>query len=142
MRLASDADLAAQSTLSMQAVVLGLNEPFTPLTSRCHDKAGGDAEMAAACEAIALRMIDRSDGLMSMAIGASIHKQVTGDATRLDEVHRQMHEFSARLAQKDSTTPCVSEHEVLERFRQIGEHGEVALMRELARAAPGRSPAP
>ena len=69
--------------------------------------------MAAACDAIALRMIDRSDALVSMAIGGSIHKQVTGDASDWTSPSADARSQRA-LAQKDSTTPCVSEHEVLQ----------------------------
>ncbi len=138
VRAPSDADLAAQSSLAMQAIPLDLGAPFTVLTSRCRSKAGGDSQMAAACDAIAGRMIDHADSFLTRAVGGSIHKQVTGDGTRLDDIHQETSAYGQLWSAQVDEAPCSGERQMLRRMVQIGEHGEVALMREELKAQKPR----
>lgn len=131
LRLPSDADLAAQAELSMRAIPLGPLPPFQPLTLHCRDKAGGDAAMAATCETIATMLFDHSDALLARAIGGSIHKQLTGDASRLDQAHRESGAAGRRWAAEMVTTPCATERQVLKHMVRVGTVGEVAWMKEV-----------
>ena len=139
VRLASDADLAAQLTLAQQAIPLELGPPYPPLTSRCSNQAGGDSAMAAACDLIASRMMDGTDSIMSRAVGGSIHKLATGDASLLDKIHREMGDYGKRMgAQLDDEMSCSNERKMLRHFAQVGEHGEVALMKDVSTASTPR----
>ena len=106
-------------------------------------EAGRDARVESlafyACDgAMARQPADQQqDGLLPLAIGGSIHKQVTGDATRLDAIHREVHDFGERWGAQDES-PCSSERQLLQRMVQIGEHGEIALMRSEPKRATSR----
>lgn len=132
VRLATDADLAAQASLAMQAIGFALWPSYSPLTSRCRDKAGGDPQMAATCDAIANRMMESTDSFMTRAVGGSIHKQATGDASRLDKIHREISDYGKRMSAQLDEAPCSGERQTLRHLVQVGERGEVALARESA----------
>jgi hypothetical protein len=137
VRLAGESDQAAQVDLATQALLQqALLPPYQALSSRCHDRAGGDAAMAAACEHIADVMMARSDTLMARSVGASLHELATGDATRLDEVHRQAGELGRRLAvpiEADDASTCESGRRLLRHFDLVAKVGELeASKREIA----------
>ena len=135
VHLASDADLAAQAMLAQLAMPLELGSPYSSLTSRCRSQAGGDPAMAVTCDAIANQMMEHTDGLMTRAVGGSIHKLATGDASRLDEIHREMGDYGKRWAEQADEAPCSSERQILRHMVQVGERGEVALMKQAADVA-------
>ena len=132
VRLATDADLAAQASLALQAIAFAPWPSYSPLTSRCRDKAGGDPQMAATCDAIANRMMEFTDSLMTRAVGGSIHKLATGDASRLDKIHREISDYGKRVSAQRDEAPCSGERQTLRHLVQVGERGEVALARESA----------
>lgn len=136
VRVPSDADLAAQFTLAVQANGMEF-APFHAVTSRCLNKGGGDLDMAASCHAIAAHMLDDADSFIVQAIGGSIRKQVTGDGARLEQVRRDMRAFGQRWAEQSDEAPCGVERQMLRRLVEVGRHGEVALMKEeLKRLTP------
>jgi hypothetical protein len=130
VRVQSDADLAAQMSLSMQGLAMSLDSPFQALTARCRDKAGGDPVRAATCDTISDVMFDHSDTLIARAIGGSIHKQLTGDSTRLDQAHQEVRAAGQHWAAATGFSPCGLERDVLKRFVRMGALGEVAAMKE------------
>lgn len=139
LRVSSEDDVSAQLSLAAQAELFDLGEPFRALTFRCHDKADGDADMAAACNAIAAVMFDHSDSQLARAIGGSIHKQVTGDPTWLDRAHHEVHDYGELVGpQLNGPSECANARSVLKHWVRMGERGEVALMRESIAASAVR----
>ena len=130
-----DADLAAQSIATMQAT-MPLSAPPQPLTQRCRDHAGGDADLAATCARIAALMYEHSDTVIWRNIGGSLHRLVCGDASWLDRAHHEEGQVGASMmpAASDSA-PCGAQREGLKYFVRLDKVGELALMREKLRAA-------
>jgi len=138
---ASDDDLAGQTVLVMQAVPFQLWPPFSGITIRCKDKAGGDAAMVATCEHVADVLFDHSDGMMPRAVGASIHKLATGDGTRLDRAHAEhkalAEKWGTQVAEEADSPTCEHARHFLRHFILVGKVGEVEAMNQeiAARAA-------
>lgn len=130
LQVASDADLYAQSSLAMQATVLYRNPPYQPLTTRCRDRAGGDQDRAATCEAIGEVLFNHSDTMLTRAIGGSIHRLATGDPSRLEQAHREQRAFAEYWKPATGFSPCEDERHVLKRYVRIGTIGELAMMKE------------
>ncbi len=129
-----NADVAAQSMAVMQA--LGTpTAPFSPLTARCRNGAGGDAGLAATCSRIAELMVEHSDSIIGLNVGGSIHKLVTGDASWLDRAHQEEHQAGVYAPTTKSSEPCSGERQAFKDFVRLDKVGEVALMREKLRAA-------
>ncbi len=126
----SDADLYAQANLAMQATVLYRNPPYQSLTARCRDKAGGDMDRAAACEAVGDVLFNHSDTMLARAIGGSIHRLATGDPSRLDQAHREQRAFAEHWQPATGFSPCEDERHMLKLFVRIGAIGELAMMKE------------
>lgn len=130
----SDDDLAGKTFLVMQAVPFQLWPPFTGLTLRCKDKAGGDAAMAATCEHVADVLFDHSDGLLPRAVGASIHKLATGDATRVDQALTErkalVGKWGQQLADDADSPACEHARRLLRHFVLVGKVGEVEAMKQ------------
>jgi hypothetical protein len=130
-----DVDTTAQSMATMQALAM-LSAPFSALTSRCRNRAGGDADLAATCSRIAEVMYEHSDSIIGRNIGGSLHKQVTGDASWLDRAHQEEREVGGSLLPTAAdSTPCGSQRQMFKNFVRLDKVGEVALMREKLRAA-------
>lgn len=130
LQIASDADLYAQSILSMQAAVLYRNPPFQAVTSRCRDGAAGDKDRAAVCESVGEVLFDHADTLLTRAIGGSIHRLATGDPSRLDQAHREQRAFAEHWKPATGFSPCKDEREVLKSFVRVGTIGELAMLKE------------
>ena len=135
----SDADLAGQTSLAIQALAFELMPSVTGVVLRCKDKAGGDTVMVATCMRIAGVMMDHSDTMMARNVGGSVHKLATGDATRLDEIHKEAAGLGEQRAALTADTPMVEEHscvasrKLLAQFALIAQVGEVeALKQEIA----------
>lgn len=133
LRLA-DADLAAQSTATMQAMAI-LPPSAMRVTTRCRDRAGGDAELASTCSRIAELLYDHSDSLLWHAIGGSVHKLVTGDASWLDRAHRQQRAMGPAQSGAVDDTPCGAQRSFLKHIVRMDAIGEVKLAQEAQRAA-------
>ena len=91
-----DVDTAAQSMAVMQSLAT-LPAPFQALTTRCRNRAGGDAELASTCSRIAELMYEHSDSIIGRNIGGSLHRLVTGDASWLDRAHREEHQVGGSM---------------------------------------------
>ena len=130
VKLPTDADLAGQADLAVQAIGVNGLPPYAPLTTRCRDKAGGDAELATLCDTIGDLMFEHADALTTRAIGASLHKLATGDASRLDQVHREQQERAAHWSPGTGFSPCGATRTLLQRFVRIGQVGEVVAAKE------------
>ena len=141
LKVASDADLAAQALLSMRAMSLAEFAPSSALIARCRNKAGGEAEMAATCETISEAMFDHSDTFISRNIGASLHKLTTGDGSLLEQAHREEGAVGRRWAAAMDGSPCSADRGLLRQMIRLGAQGEVALMKqELKTATPVMQP--
>ena len=135
LQLPSDADLAAQVDVTMQAVGASGFAPFSDLTRHCRDKAGGDREVGQLCEQIGGLLFDHADTMIGRALGGAVHKLATGDASWLDRAHREQTALG-RYAQPDAVPgPCGSERTLLRDFVHRGAVGELAAMRERASAS-------
>ena len=135
LRLPGDADLAAQMVAAEKALPMSM-PLFHALTGRCRDRAGGDADRAATCARIAETLFERSDSLLSRAIGGSVHKQLTGDAAWLDRAHKEQHAFGDHVAATVvDTSPCGAARAGLKYFVRLGAVGEMALLKESLHAA-------
>lgn len=84
----ADADLAAQTLALIQGLAMPL-PPVSPLTKQCQDRAPDDRELASICLRIDELLYEHSDSFLWRAIGGSIHKTMTGDASWLDRAHRE-----------------------------------------------------
>ncbi len=82
-----EADLAAQTSATMQALAI-TPPPASPLTTRCRDRAAGDPDLASTCSRIAKLFYEHSDSFLWRALGGSLHKLVSGDASWLNRAHR------------------------------------------------------
>ena len=135
LRLTAEADLAAQTVASMKA--LGVAWPtFQALTSRCRNRAGGNADRAATCARIAEMLFEHSDAMLARAIGGSVHRQLTGDAAWLDRAHaEQRHAADRRAAAVVDSSPCGAAHDILKDFIRLDATGELQLIKEALRAA-------
>ena len=135
LQLPTDADLAAQLNATTKAFGFSM-PPFQALTTRCRDRAGGDAALAATCSGIAGTLFEHSDSFLSRAIGGSVHKQLTGDATWLDRAHQDVRLVGERLAAAATDpSPCGSSRDALKRFVHLGAVGETALIKEVSHGA-------
>jgi hypothetical protein len=130
LQVASDADLYAQSNLAMQATTLYRSPPYQPLTARCRDRAGGDQDRAAGCEAIGEVLFDHSDTMLTRAIGGSIHRLATGDSSRLDLAHQEQRALGEHWTAATGFSPCGAMRQMLKRFVRVGKIGELAAMKE------------
>jgi hypothetical protein len=136
LRMPGDADLAGQSFLATKALAFELWPPFSGVTQRCRDQAGGDAAMVAICERIADVLFDHSDGLMPRNVGASIHKLATGDASRLDQAHGEVKELGAlhetlnRQEPPADASTCEAPRRFLRRLVLIAKVGESEAVRQ------------
>lgn len=136
LQLPDDADFAGQAVLAMQALPFELWPSFSGVTQRCKDKAGGDAAMAAACERIAGVLFDHADGLLPRAVGGSIHKLATGDATRLEQAHKEAKDIGQQWATLNADTPgaeaspCDASRKLMRHFVLVGKVGEAEAMRQ------------
>jgi len=130
MKLLSDADLAGQADLAVQAVGINGSPPYAPLTQRCRDQAGGDRELAQLCDAISDVMFDHSDGLMTRAVGGSLHRLATGDPSRLEQAHREQQERAAHWSPGTGFSPCGATRAMMQRFVRVGQIGEAATVKE------------
>ena len=130
LQVASDADLAAQTYLVMQAVPLAMGQPFQAVTARCRDRAGGDQDRAAVCESIGEVLFNHSDSILSRAVGGSIHRLATGDPSRLDEAHKEQRALGEHWKPATGFSPCEDERKMLKHFVRIGSIGELAAMKE------------
>jgi hypothetical protein len=130
VKLMSDADLAGQADLAVQAIGVNGSQPYGPLTQRCRDQAAGDRELAVLCDAISDVMFDRSDGLITRAIGGSLHKLATGDPSRLDQAHREQQERSSHWSPNTGFSPCGATRAMMQRFVRVGQVGEAAAAKE------------
>ena len=126
----SDADLAGQADLAVQAIGVNGSQPYAPLTQRCRDQAGGDRELATLCDAISDVMFDHSDGLMTRAVGGSLHKLATGDPSRLDQAHREQQERASHWSPNTGFSPCGATRAMMQRFVRVGQVGEAAAAKE------------
>lgn len=126
----SDADLAGQADLAVQAIGINGSQPYGPLTQRCRDQAAGDREQAALCDAISDVMFDHSDGLMTRAVGGSLHKLATGDPSRLDQAHREQQQRASHWSPNTGFSPCGATRAMLQRFVRVGQVGEAAAVKE------------
>ena len=135
LQLPSDSDLAAQTVASMKALSYSL-PGFQSLTSRCRDRAGGDADRAATCARIAQMLFEHSDGLLPRAIGGSVHRLLTGDAAWLDRAHDDIRlvgdHFAATVV---DTSPCGAARDTLQYFIRVGAVGELGFAKEARHAA-------
>jgi hypothetical protein len=125
-----DADLAAQQTLLVQAVGMFDFSPYSTLTVRCRDRAGGDQDRAAVCESIGEVLFNHSNTMIARAIGGSIHRLATGDPSRLDQAHREQRAYADHWKPATGFSPCEDERQMLKRFVRIGTIGELAVMKE------------
>jgi hypothetical protein len=132
-----DADLAAQTALAMQAFGMPTAPPFSVLTRRCRDRAGGDDDLAHGCDEVARVLFDLSDSLIVRAIGGSLHKLATGDPGWLEKSHRERAALEAlpQPASVSVSTPCGAERAALRYFVRAGEIGEVAALKERTAAS-------
>ncbi len=133
LRLA-DADLAAQADATMQALAVS-PPPALPLTTHCRDRAAGDPDVASTCSRIAGLLYEHSDSRLWHAIGGSLHKRVTGDASWLDRAHREQHAMGPAPSGASSSTPCGAQRDFLERIVRMDAVGELKLAQEARRAA-------
>ncbi len=130
----ADADLTAQSMAVTQA--LGVESPpASPLTTRCRERAGGDADLASSCSRIAAVFYDHSDSLLWHAIGGSLHKLVTGDPSWLDRAHREQRSMGSAQSGAVDDTPCGAQRSLLRHIVRMDAIGELKLVREARRAA-------
>jgi hypothetical protein len=130
----ADADLAAQSSALVQAI--GIEPPpAAPLTTRCHDGAGGDAALASTCSRIAELLYDHSDSLLWHAIGGSVHKLATGDPSWLDRAHREQRSTTPAQPAAVNDTPCGAQRGFLKRIVRMDAVGQLKLAQEARRAA-------
>ncbi|MFL6625974.1 MAG: hypothetical protein ACJ8G1_05940 [Vitreoscilla sp.] len=120
-----DADLAAQSMSAEKALGLGL-VPFHALTNRCRDFGGGDQAMAATCDRIAAVFHEHSDSYTGRAIGGSLHKLATGDATWLDRAHQEQHERAGFAVPQPDGRPCGAQRALLALFIRMNDMGEMS----------------
>jgi hypothetical protein len=130
LQVPTDADLTGQGVLAVQALGFEMMPSFAPLAQRCQDKAGGDAEMAVTCETIADVLFDHSDGFLTRSMGGAIHRQVTGDSSRLDQVRREQRAYGEHWKPATGFSPCEDERQTLKRIVRIGTIGELAMMKE------------
>ena len=131
----ADADLAAQSTATMQALGSASPPPASPLTTRCRDRAGGDADLASTCSRIAELLYEHSDSLRWHAIGGSLHKLATGDASWLDRAHRDRRQVGTVTTTAVDDTPCGAQREFLKKIVRMDSVGELKLAQQARRAA-------
>ncbi len=130
-----DADTTAQSMATMQALATP-PAPFYALTTRCRNRAGGDADLAATCSRIAEVMYEHSDSIIGLNIGGSLHKLVTGDASWLDRAHADEHQVGGSLLPAAAeSAPCGSQRQMFRNLVRLDKVGEVALIRQALRAA-------
>jgi len=130
LQVPSDADLAGQGNLAMQAVSLNGFPPFFALTARCRDKAGGDPDRVGLCENIGEILFNHSDSLLTRAVGGSIHRLATGDSSRLDQAHQEQRALGEHWTAATGFSPCGAMRQMLKRFVRIGKIGELAAMKE------------
>ena len=138
LQASSDADLAAQVDLTMRASGTSGFAPFSELTLRCRDKAGGDADTAQLCEQIAGLLFDHSDTLLSRAMGGTVHKVATCDASWLDRAHREQAALRRSAPPQAAAGPCGAERALLRDVVHRGAIGELAARREQAGASAAR----
>jgi hypothetical protein len=129
-----DADLAAQSTATVQALTLW-SAPASALTSRCRNHAGGDAALEATCSRIAALFYDHSDSVLWRNLGGALHRLLTDDASWLDRSHQEQRQASALVVPASDSAPCGTQRAQLRYFVRVDKIGEVALFREALRAA-------
>ncbi len=130
----ADADLAAQSTAMVQA--LGVEPPpASPLTTRCRERAAGDADLASTCSHIAELLYDHSDSLLWHDIGGSLHKLLTGDASWLERAHREQRSMGTAQPDAADGTPCGAQRSFLKHIVRMDAIGELKLVQETRRAA-------
>ena len=130
VKVMSDADLAGQADLAVQAIGVYASQPYGALTQRCRDKAGGDRELGGLCDDIGAVMFDHSDALITRAIGGSIHKLATGDSSWLDQAHREQQERARHWSPGTGFSPCGAARAMMQRFVRIGQVGEAAAAEE------------
>ena len=138
LQVPDDADLAAQVDLTMRAVGVGGFVPLTEVTQRCRDKAGGDRDLAQLCDQIAILLFDHADTQHARAIGGSVHKLATGDASWLDRAHREQSALAASGSALAASGPCGSERALLRDVVHRGQVGELAALRERAGVSAAR----
>jgi len=132
LKMPVEADLAGQSDLVGRAMGMSFSAPFSAITQRCRNNAG-DLAVIAQCEAISRLLFDHSDAPLTRAIGGSIHRLATGDASRLDQAHREMHELAERsVAVNDDadTTVCEGARRLFRHFVRADQIGEVPAIKE------------
>ncbi len=136
LRLA-DADLAAQSAAVTQA--LGVEPPpASPLTTHCRDRAAGDADLASTCARLAELLYHHADSVLWHAIGGSLHKLLTGDASWLDRAHREQRPAGPIRPGAVDGTPCGAQRGFLQHVVRMDAIGELRLAREARHAASAR----
>jgi hypothetical protein len=90
--------------------------------------------MVATCEHVADVLFDHSDGMMPRAVGASIHKLATGDATRVDQALTErkalIGKWGQQLADDADSPTCEHARRLLRHFILVGKLGEVEAMKQ------------
>lgn len=136
-------DLAAQkdaALIAMSNAYFVAFPAYSDLTQRCKGAALDDPVRVDECTRIAKLMFDHSDGFLAQAIGGSLHRLVTGDASWLERAHQDQHLAVAQYSGDDESVPCARERQLLNHFVHLGDVGEMGLLRE-ARAAAGSASA-
>lgn len=129
-----DVDLAAQTMAAMRSIAL-MQPPFQAVTSRCRNQGGGDPALAATCDRIAAAFYEHSNTFMGRAIGGSLHRLATGDATWLDRAHKELRELAGFAMPEGDGTPCSLHRALLARFVEIDKLGERLGARKAASGA-------
>lgn len=138
LRMASDADLAAQVDLAMRAMSMSPMPSWGAVVQRCRDGAGGDHELAQRCDAIGAAMFDHSDTLIARALGARIHQHATGDPSRVEQARRERAALGASPHDAPEPAPCASARALLQHLVRIATVGELAAARERSTASAPR----
>jgi hypothetical protein len=136
-RAAKDnADLAAVNDLAFKATTVEAVLPhpqFQPLIQVCHDKAGGDAELAQTCRAISDTMFTHSDNLIGRAISGALLLQATGDPSRRDFIRAERAVAAAHWSPATGFSACQEMRDSLKNLVRTAKVGEVEAMQERAR---------
>jgi hypothetical protein len=139
-----DASAAANFDLAVKAMTASLTLWPSSLAATCKDKAGGDADRAQQCVAIAHLMYDQADTIMDHMLGGAVYLQATGDPSLREAAHADYRRISAAVASAASAADtaasgvsgCADYRTLGKLFKRGSEIGELAALRERTHVPP------
>ena len=139
-----DASASENFDLTAKSATASLSIWLQSITLSCSDKAGGDANLAQQCVAIAHLMYDQADTIMDHMLGGAVYLQATGDPSLREAAHADYRRISAAVASAASAADaaasgvsgCADFRTLGKIFKRGSEIGELAALRERTHVPP------